>query len=49
MLTKELRKKLENENMDRCRACLNFKACKKNKKEIYDCEDFLEKEENFLH
>ena len=42
MITKELETKLENENMDRCRACLKFKACNENKVEIVDCEEFEE-------
>ncbi|MGD6933334.1 MAG: hypothetical protein ACQCN5_03920 [Candidatus Bathyarchaeia archaeon] len=48
MLNKELRKKIENENLDRCRVCLNFSTCKiMNKEEIADCSDFKEKEEIF--
>ena len=43
MLTKELKNKLEIENMDRCRACFKFKVCKINKKQIVvDCEEFEE-------
>lgn len=42
-MSKELRTKLQNENMDRCRACLKFETCKvKNKQEIVDCDDFEE-------
>jgi hypothetical protein len=43
MLSKEQRKKIENENLDRCRVCLNLCTCKiVNKEKIADCVNFEE-------